>query len=162
MKYNDFADGEIKLVYGKISDIPINKLIERSNARNYSKFTEIITNDDGTKGYELFGNNDMIISRKKGYYDVIMHGENDRVKFIDTETGYKELSEIVKSRKDYKGQNIRLLSCSTGKEDNDGKCFAQCLPNELGVEVEAPNDIIHAFSVGRYTIGLGPYDNTGK
>ena len=55
-----------------------------------------------------------------------------------------------------------MLTCSTGKEDNDGKCFAQCLANELGVEVEAPNDIIHAFSDGRYTIGLGSYDNTGK
>lgn len=51
---------------------------------------------------------------------------------------------------------VRLLSCSTGSVD-DG--FAQQLANALGVEVEAPSDVLIVAPNGKYKIG---YDGSGK
>lgn len=99
------------------------------------------------------------IPPKDGYYDVIMHGAPKTVEFFGERTDAKTIAEIIKNRKDYSGGAIRLLSCSTGMGED---CFAQRLADELGVLVEAPNDIIWAFPNGKYTIGKSPLSNTGK
>ena len=51
----------------------------------------------------------------------------------------------------YKGEKIRLLSCNTGSTKNR---FAQQLANALGVEVEAPNDILMVYPNRKYKIGV--------
>ncbi len=86
-------------------------------------------------------------------YDVVIHGTSYYVEYeheynLDAET----LAWIISGRKDYKGDDIRLISCSTGKPGEDGNCFAQQLPNRLKVNVYAPES--QAFiRQGKITVG---------
>lgn len=77
-------------------------------------------------------------------YDVVIHGTSYYVEYedeynLDAET----LAWIISGRKDYKGDAIRLISCSTGKPGADGNCFAQQLANKLKVNVYAPEGIAY-------------------
>jgi len=51
-------------------------------------------------------------------------------------TSPRLLANVIRHRKDYNGENIRLLSCSTGKIVDGNYCFAEELSNALGVCVE--------------------------
>lgn len=108
---------------------------------------------------DTFGKMASNLPKKDGYYDVIMHGAPKTVQIFGERTDAKTVAEILRNRKDYKGEPIRLLSCSTGKGED---CFAQRLANELQVPIEAPNDIIWARSDKTYTIGPTKYRNTGE
>ena len=108
---------------------------------------------------DMFGKLAQNIPKKPGFYDVVMHGAPKTVSFFGERTDARTMAIIIKQRKDYDGGPVRLLSCSTGKGEN---CFAQRLANELGVIVEAPNDIIWARSDKTYTIGPTRYRNTGE
>ena len=90
---------------------------------------------------------------------VQLHGAPKTAMFYGERISANTLAEIIKSRLDYDGKSsIRLLSCSTGHGEN---CFAQRLANELGVSVEASDDIIWARSDGTFTIGKTKYKNMG-
>lgn len=94
------------------------------------------------------------VQEKEGYYDVLIHGaphylEYEHEYILDKETLYY----IISGRKDYKGDNIRLLSCSTGKADKYGNCVAQYLADKLRVEVYAPIDTLNINPSGRLTVG---------
>ena len=65
---------------------------------------------------------------------------------------YRIAAKLFKQDKQYKGQAIRLLSCSTGKLDNG---FAQNLANKLNVPVQAPTDILWATPKGKYYVTAG-------
>lgn len=93
------------------------------------------------------------VKPKDGYMDVCLHGkphytEYEHKYYLDTETLYY----IISGRKEFQKQNIRLLSCSTGKEDQYGNCVAQKLANLLGVDVYAPIDILY-ITDGKLTVG---------
>lgn len=83
----------------------------------------------------------LTIPPKPGYYDVVVHGSPYGVSIKD-ERGEvrnitpKQLALLIKRQKDYDGEKIRLLSCSTGQEEHG---FAQQLAREMGKEVRAPN-----------------------
>ena len=95
------------------------------------------------------------VPKKEGFYDVATHGADTFVDFFGENIDAYTLANIIRNRKDYiKGMNIRLLSCSTGNTDNTGNCFAQLLANELGVQVEAPTDILFVFPNGNYHVGV--------
>ena len=81
-----------------------------------------------------------------GYYTVDAHSEEEA----------RELARVIEHDDKYHGEKVRLLSCSTGAVD-DG--FAQDLANALGVEVEAPTDVLLVYPDGRMKIG---YDGSGK
>lgn len=89
----------------------------------------------------------------EGKFDLIAHGtpfgievehNGDRI-LVNSRTAAK----LIKRLPGYSGQDIRLLSCSTGSQ-NDG--FAQNLANKLNVTVYAPSDILWAFPSGYYVI----------
>ena len=89
-------------------------------------------------------------------YDVVIHGESYYVEYehkynLDVET----LAWIISGRRDYKGENIRLISCNTGKPGADGNCFAQQLANKLRVIVYAPEDITY---IKPYKITVGDHE----
>jgi hypothetical protein len=91
-----------------------------------------------------------------GYYDIIAHGNPRKIR-IDTmepKTGidHRTLAKILKHRKDYNGESIRMLSCSTGKLP-DG--FAKNLANKMNKEVLAPSDILWSGPNGTFSIGPG-------
>ena len=70
----------------------------------------------------------------------------------------KEFAEYLKDN-GYKGGDIRLASCETGKGDNS---FAQQLSKELGVRVKAPDDdVYYAPDEGTLFVG-SPNANTGN
>lgn len=94
------------------------------------------------------------VSTKEGCQDIVLHGtpyytEYEKKYILDTET----LSYIISGRRDYKAENIRLLSCSTGKADKYGNCVAQKLANLLGVDVYAPTDLLNIHPDGKLTVG---------
>ena len=87
-----------------------------------------------------------------GLYDVVGHGTPYKIKFGDGDNDYytpRELARILKHRKDYKKNGIRLLSCNTGSLP-DG--FAQHLANKLNVTVWAPNYLVWAYPSGRHIV----------
>ena len=125
----------------------------------------------GTKGSRVaFGSTDYMkptdnfskfIKRRtdidaNGFYDIIAHGNamsieiqhNGKTITID----HRVAARLFMQDKQYKGQAIRLLSCSTGKLDTG---FAQNLANKLNVPVQAPTDILWARPSGRYYVTAG-------
>lgn len=97
---------------------------------------EPIYAEDLRLAYESYG-----VQKFGDCYDIVLHGTSYYVEYehkyiLDTET----LFYIISGRKDYKMQDIRLLSCSTGKVDKYGNCVAQQLSDALGVRVYAPVD----------------------
>ena len=65
----------------------------------------------------------------------------------------RTLADIIRHSEGYHGQNIRLLSCSTGKSVDGAYCFAEELANALGVEVSAPNMDLYIAPNGKYRVG---------
>ena len=93
-------------------------------------------------------------------FDVAMHGSPTTVAFGGKEANMSPrlLASIIRHSEGYNGEDIRLLSCSTGVQENGGYSFAEELANALGVCVYAPNDllIIHndgTIKIGRYNQG---------
>lgn len=98
------------------------------------------------------------IPKKEGFFDFAAHGSRDSIEYgsRDKKLTAREVARIIKHNESYHGEKVRLLSCSTGSTE-DG--FAQQLANALGVEVEAPNDVLIVEPNGNYKIG---YDGLGK
>lgn len=65
----------------------------------------------------------------------------------------RTLATVIRHSKGYTGQNIRLLSCNTGKTVGDAYCFAEELANALGVTVTAPNKALYIFPDGHLRVG---------
>lgn len=94
-----------------------------------------------------------------GYLDVVAHGNANGIVINGTLTSAADAAKIIASDPQFAGQNIRLLSCSTGSSATG---FAQQLANELGVTVRAPTDTLWAYGDGRLTIGPNPVANSGS
>ncbi|MDE6903376.1 MAG: hypothetical protein K2P76_00245 [Lachnospiraceae bacterium] len=102
------------------------------------------------------------MSPMEGYTDVVAHGtpdsfgvwHNDKWVYIDQ----RSLANYLKNHPEYKGGQVRLISCSTGANPNG---IAQQLSNKLGVNVLAPSDTLYIYPNGTIVIGPNPYNNTG-
>lgn len=127
------------------------------------KLTEIVKN--GTiklqRGFMCFPENDPLVANsknvvpKEGFFDVAMHGSPTAVGFGTDKANMSPrlLANIIRHREDYHGENIRLLSCSTGLIEGDRYCFAEELANALGVIVEAPNMKVYTYPNGTIKVG---------
>ena len=80
-------------------------------------------------------------------YFVALHGSDTKAWIWEIKINPSILANIIKSRSDYKNQDIFLFSCNTGN------CFAQLLANELKVNVTAPTEYGVIWSSGRYYSG---------
>ena len=135
--------------------------LRKVDARDKISSIDTSTIQDLKSGFSCFQKDDIlstyikIVEPKDGYYDIGLHGTPTAVCFGTDEpnTSPKLLARIIKHRKDYNGENIRLLSCSTGKKIDNEYCFAEELSNALGVKVEAPNDLLYISSKGTITVG---------
>lgn len=114
--------------------------------------TNFVTKDMNNEEYWYGIAVEKSIDKIKGVYDIKAHGDYDGVKIFDSAVDASELAKIILLRSDYNGEPIRLLSCNTGRMVN-GTCVAQELSNLLGVEVQAPDDIIVANENGWWNIG---------
>lgn len=90
---------------------------------------------------------------KEGFFDFAAHGASGFIEYGSHEKrlSAREVARIIQHNENYKGEKVRLLSCYTGSKDGG---FAQQLANALGVEVEAPTDILLVYPNGRYMVGL--------
>jgi hypothetical protein len=92
-----------------------------------------------------------------GFLDVIAHGNETHIE-VQTSSGTvlmdaKQAAQHIAGLDGWSGQNIRLLSCSTGA-CLDG--FAAQLQGELGVSVvRAPSDILWADTGGNLFVSAG-------
>ena len=98
------------------------------------------------------------IPAKSGYFDFAAHGAPDYIEYGEkgNTMSAREVARVISHNENYNGQKVRMLSCSTGSTD-DG--FAQQLANSLGVEVEAPTDILYVYADGHFKVG---YDGSGE
>jgi SPP1 gp7 family putative phage head morphogenesis protein len=98
------------------------------------------------------------VPKKDGYFDFAAHGAPNAIEYgsEDMMLSARDVANIIRHNKNYNGEKIRLLSCSTGSLE-DG--FAQQLANALGVEVEAPSDILYVYPNGTYKVG---FDGSGE
>lgn len=103
------------------------------------------------------------IEGEDGFEDVCLHGCSSSVQRIvngkPVNMSAEEFADFLKADTSYKGGNIRLASCSTGKGENS---FAQQLSKALAVTVKAPDDdVFYAPDEGTLFVG-SPYANTSK
>lgn len=113
-------------------------------------------------GFACFPENDPLsryvqnVKPLKTYFDVAMHGSPTAVGFGTTEANMSPrlLASIIRHSDGWNGQKIRLLSCSTGKQEGDDYCFAEELANALGVEVKAPNGVLYISKGGTLKVGF--------
>jgi len=94
-----------------------------------------------------------------GYYDIVLHGDADSVRFHGGRLAAKDLALIVKGQPDYEGQPIRLLSCEAGKKPGG---FADQFSKEMGVQVLSANKKTWWQPDGSYEIGDFAGDNSGN
>lgn len=157
--FQDFKDKYINAVeFSANSDI-----IELRSVDARDKLKNIDTSNIQKlkSGFSCFPKDDLLnqfvkkVKSKDGYYDVSMHGTPNAMCFgTDApNTSPRLLANVIRRRKDYNGENIRLLSCSTGKIIDGNYCFAEELSNALGVCVEAPNDELLIGSNGLLKVG---------
>lgn len=116
---------------------------------NMATASKIYTDKD-----DLLYINGQKIKPKEGYDDRVMHGTSNSVEYTTNngqkvDVSAKEFADILKASPDYNGEDIRLLSCSTGKED-DG--FAQQLADELNINVLAPTEKLRVDDNGNLFI----------
>lgn len=91
----------------------------------------------------------------KTFFDVAMHGSSTAVGYgtLETNMSPRLLASVIRHMDGWNGQNIRLLSCSTGKQIGEEYCFAEELSNALGVTVKAPSDTLYISKHGVIYIG---------
>ena len=112
-------------------------------------------------GFECFPDGDILkqsvqnIKPLDTYFDVAMHGTSAAVCFGSNSPNMNAriLASIIRHSEGYTGQNIRLLSCSTGKSEGPFLCFAEELANALGVTVQAPNLDLYISENGTFQVG---------
>lgn len=103
------------------------------------------------------------VEQEDGFEDICLHGCPNSVQIITNGKHVilkaNEFAVFLKEETTYRGGNIRLASCSTGKGNNS---FAQQLSKALGVTVKAPDDdVYYAPDEGTLFVG-SPYANTGR
>lgn len=131
----------------KLSRSDKKRIIERA----FSEEKPIFAEDTDVNKFASYVRN---VPKKKGFYDVALHGNPTSTEFFGETIDAYMLSNIIRNRNDYiKGTKVRLLSCNTGNTESTGNCVAQIVANELGVQVEAPTDIIYVNPDGTFTIG---------
>lgn len=157
--FQDFKDKYINAVeFSANSDIIELRSVD---ARDKLKNIDTSNTQKLKSGFSCFPKDDLLnqfvkkVKSKDGYYDVGMHGTPNAMCFgTDApNTSPRLLANVIRRRKDYNGENIRLLSCSTGKIVDGNYCFAEELSNALGVCVEAPNDELLIGSNGLLKVG---------
>lgn len=100
--------------------------------------------------------------RQDGRYDVVMHGSPQIALPYLEKADARLIADVLRSRDDYKGESVRLLSCYTGRADENGECFAQRLADELGVTVTAPDGMLWLYDDGSLTVGKKKGLSTGS
>ena len=144
----DHADSEALEFFAVNSRVKLTSIVKRSTIKTQSGFSCFPDGDSLNENVQK-------VAPIDGYFDAAMHGTPTMVGFGTTEMNLSPrlLASVIRHSEGYHGQNVRLLSCSTGKIADGEYCFAEELANALGVEVSAPNDTLFIFKSGEFRIG---------
>lgn len=142
------ASREIKKFFGTDSTKDLKSIVKRSTMKTQGGFACFPDGDSLNK-------NILAVTPQEGFFDVAMHGSPTAVGFGTKKTNMSArlLASVIRHSKGYTGQDIRLLSCSTGKIVGDDYCFAEELANALGVRVSAPTDTLYVSEHGNLQVG---------
>jgi len=145
---NEYADSEALEFFSVGSRDKLTSIVKRSTIKTQSGFSCFPDGDP-------LNANIQNVAPMEGYFDAAMHGTPTMVGFGTSEMNMSPrlLASVIRHSEGYRGQNVRLLSCSTGKIIDGEYCFAEELANALGVEVSAPNDTLFIFKSGEFRIG---------
>ncbi|MEM1182384.1 MAG: polymorphic toxin-type HINT domain-containing protein, partial [Acidobacteriota bacterium] len=82
---------------------------------------------------------------RAGFLDVVAHGSPEEIAFDihrqAPKVNHRVLASYLRSKDEFRGQKIRLISCSTGQGCDS---FAQRLADKLKVEVQGPSELVWA------------------
>lgn len=139
---------EINNIFGADNTKDLKNAINRSTIRLQNGFACFPEGDPLNENVKK-------VAPIEGFFDVAMHGTSRSVFFRGDEgkMSARTLATVIRHSKGYTGQNIRLLSCNTGKITGESYCFAEELANALGVTVTAPNKVLYIFPDGRLKVG---------
>ena len=142
------ASREIKKFFGTDSTKDLKSIVKRSTMKTQGGFACFPDGDSLNK-------NILAVTPQEGFFDVAMHGSPTAVGVGTKKTNMSArlLASVIRHSKGYTGQDIRLLSCSTGKIVGDDYCFAEELANALGVRVSAPTDTLYVSEHGNLQVG---------
>jgi RHS repeat-associated protein len=87
-----------------------------------------------------------------GTLDVIAHGTPTSIQVGGRLINHRVLARLLAGRSEFRGQDIRLISCETGQ---CWRGFAQNLANKLGARVTAPNQLVWAYPSGKLLVAKG-------
>lgn len=125
------------------------------NLHHYKDLTGSTDYMDSTDNFSKYIKNRKDVD-VNGYYDIIAHGTSTKIQISHRgqkiNIDHRTASKLFKRDKNYSGQAIKLLSCSTGKLPNG---FAQNLANKLNIPVKAPTDYLWATPSGHYRVSAG-------
>lgn len=137
--FEDFKDKYINAV-ANANESDIIKTASNSHSRN-AELEKLINSSIKTEKpvfAEDLKNNFLKIKPIEGKYILALHGDNQFAYLNNIRIDERILANIIKSREDYNGELVILISCNTGNDEGTKECFAQKLANELGVPVQAP------------------------
>lgn len=137
--FEDFKDKYINAV-ANANESDIIKTASNSHSRN-AELEKLINSSIKTEKpvfAEDLKNNFLKIKPIEGKYILALHGDNQFAYLNNIRIDERILANIIKSREDYNGEPVILISCNTGNDEGTKECFAQKLANELGVPVQAP------------------------
>jgi hypothetical protein len=102
----------------------------------------------------------------EGTLDVVVHGSIDDIYVRrggdEVRMDHRALATFIR-KSGAKFKRVRLVSCQTGWSRGDVAGIAQHLANKLGVEVLAPDDVLHIReNDGSHTIGAKATRDTGE
>lgn len=153
LRANPYHDSKGRFTFAPGSS----KRLDKGGERDIMKLRINLFDKSDPLYYDAFS-----IEEEDGYKDVCIHGSSNSVQKVvngkRVNMDAKTFAEYLKEN-GYKGENIRLASCSTGFGENS---FAQQLSKELNVTVKAPDkDVYYIPKDGVFFVG-SPCSNTGK
>lgn len=149
-------------------------LKSQSNKTRAEKVLNNLSDDDiMNKKYALssyFNKQDKLYEYSKkvkaepNFEDIFIHGDKKGFSYSNSDNKEmavtaRELAEMIKANPNYKGGNIRLVSCESA---SNGATSAQMISNLLGVDVKAPTDKVWIDWDGNMTVGPDEFTNSGK
>lgn len=90
------------------------------------------------------------VEKEEGKYIMALHGTSNEAFLYGQKIDERILSNILRSRDDFNGEDIVLISCNTGNTENTELCFAQKLADEIQSTVYAPTKYGAISSNGKY------------
>lgn len=153
------GNGKPNVAFGKILGHDLNSettAIEDIIMAKTQKGTNFVIKDPNHRD-SVYGELAELVPKEMGYYDIKAHGDTNSIKIYNTVVDAEELANIINSRIDYSGEDVRLLSCYTGNTRTN-ECFAKELSRLIPVKVKAPTGELLATSLGRIEVpDASPY-----